>query len=266
MSKITPQTLRDMKKRGEKIVALTAYDAATARLLNEEKVDVILVGDSAGNVKLGYENTLPVTMEEMLLLTQAVKRGNGDALLTADMPAGSYERGPGHALKNARRLTKEGGAEAVKLEGASPRAIAAVRAMKAARIPVVGHVGLTPQSAARRGGYRVQGRDAASARRILAGALALEKAGVFALVIEATPASLAREVTKSLKIPVIGIGAGVDCDGQILVVDDLLGLTPPPRPRFVRAYADLRAAAARAVKSWRADVKAGDFPGPAETY
>lgn len=266
MTKVTPPSLREMKKRGEKIAALTAYDAAMARLLNEQGVDVVLVGDSAANVKLGYGNTLPVTMEEMLMLTRAVRRGNGRALLTADMPFWSYEHDLREAVRQAGRFIKEGGAEAVKLEGASPEVLKAVKTLTGANVPVMGHVGLTPQSVNRLGGYRVQGRQPAAARAILAQARALERAGAFAVVLEAVPAALARAVTKALKVPTIGIGAGPSCDGQILVLDDLLGLTPSPRPRFVRAYAELRAASAKAVAAWRSDVKGGKFPGPAETY
>lgn len=266
MTSVTPLTLIEMKRRGEKIAALTAYDAGTARLLNEEEVDVVLVGDSAANVKLGYENTLAVTMEEMLMLTKAVKRGNGRALLVADMPFWSYEHDPKEAVRQAGRFLKEGGAAAVKLEGAAPAVLSVVRSLTSANVPVMGHVGLTPQAVHRLGGYKVQGRAGRDAARILAEARALEKAGAFALVLEAVPAALGKKLAKALKVPVIGIGAGPDCDGQILVVDDLLGLTPAPRPRFVRAYADLRGAATRAVRSWRSDVKKGRFPGPAETY
>jgi 3-methyl-2-oxobutanoate hydroxymethyltransferase len=266
MTKIMPASLRKMKKRGERIAVLTCYDAATARLLNEAAVDVLLVGDSVGNVKLGHENTLPVTLDDMVHHARAVRRGNGRALLVADMPARTYERDAAAAARNARRLVKDGGADAVKLEGASPSILKSVKAILRAGVPVMGHVGLTPQSVERLGGYRVQGRDAAGAEAILDQARALEAAGVFAVVAEAVPGALGTALTRALKVPVIGIGAGPRCDGQVLVVDDLLGLTPAPRPRFVKAYAELREASARAVRAWRADVKAGRFPGPAQTY
>ena len=266
MEKVTTRTLREMKERKEKIAALTCYDAATARLLNEESVDVLLVGDSVANVKLGYENTLPVTLEEMLHHTRAAKRGNSRALLVADVPFLTYEFDPADAVRSVGRLVKAGGAEAVKVEGSTPEILRSIRALVDANIPVVGHLGLTPQSVLRLGGYRVQGRGAGAARAILKGARALEKAGVFLLVLEAVPAAVGRAVTRALRIPTLGIGAGPDCDGQILVVDDLLGLTPAPRPKFVRAYADLRAESARAVRAWRKDVKARRFPGPNETY
>lgn len=263
--KITVPVLAAMKRAGEKIVALTAYDAPTARLLNAAGVHVVLVGDSVANVKLGYENTLPVTLDEMLHHTRAVKRGNDRALLVADMPFLTYEYGPADAVRHVGRLVKEGGAEAVKVEGAGP-ALAAVRALVAANIPVMGHVGLTPQSVHRLGGYRRQGADRAGAARLLADARRLQAAGAFAVVVEAVPAALGRRLAGALRVPVIGIGAGPDTDGQILVVDDLLGLTPPPRPRFVRAYAELGSEALRAVRAYARDVAAGRFPGPAESY
>jgi 3-methyl-2-oxobutanoate hydroxymethyltransferase len=268
-SKIATTSLRDMKRRGEKITALTAYDAPTARLLDETGVDVVLVGDSVANVKLGYDSTLPVTLEEMIHHTRAVRRGLGArhrSLLVADMPFLTYEYDPREAVKLVGRLMKEGGAEAVKVEGASPAILRSIRALIEANIPVMGHLGLTPQSVHRLGGYRVQGRDARAARALREQAQQLEKAGVFAMVLEAIPALLARAVTKTVKIPTIGIGAGLQCDGQILVVDDLLGLTPAPRPRFVRAYADLRSASVAAVRSWSQDVRQGRFPGPEQTY
>lgn len=263
--KVTAADLRDMKKRKEKIVALTCYDAPMARLLNEQGVDVVLVGDSVANVKLGYENTLPVTIEEMLHHVRAVKRGNSRALLVADMPFLSYEMDPREAVKQVGRLVKQGGAEAVKVEGGRA-VLPSVKALSAANIPVMGHLGLTPQAIHRLGGYRVQGKTPRDAERILADARALEAAGVFALVLEAVPAALARRVTRALSIPVIGIGAGPGCDGQVLVLDDMLGLSEGPVPRFVKAYASLRPAAAAAVRRYRDDVKAGRFPGPGNVY
>ena len=264
-AKVTVRTLRAMKRAGEKIVALTAYDAPMARLVNDAGVDVVLVGDSVGNVKLGYANTLPVTVEEMLHHTRAVRRGNGRALLVADMPFLSYEFDPKDAVRQVGRLVKEGGAEAVKVEGAGP-VLPSLKALIAANIPVMGHLGLTPQSIHRLGGHRVQGRDRAAAARLLRDAKTLERAGVFALVLEAVPAALARRVTRALRVPTIGIGAGPDTDGQILVLDDLLGFSDAPPPRFVKAYAALWPLARAAAARYRDDVKAGRFPGPAQTY
>jgi 3-methyl-2-oxobutanoate hydroxymethyltransferase len=266
MTKITTASLRAMKKKGEKITALTCYDASMARLLNEEDVDVVLVGDSVGNVKLGYENTLPVTLEEMIHHTRAVHRGNSRALLVADMPFLTYEYDPAAAVASVGRLVKEGGAEAVKVEGAGDRILESIKALVHTHIPVMGHVGLTPQSIHEFGGYKVQGRDEESAERILEEAHKLENAGVFALVLEAVPSGLARQVTQELTIPTIGIGAGPACDGQILVIDDLLGLSPAPLPKFVKAYANLRAEAGKAVRAFRQDVRAGRFPAAAQTY
>lgn len=263
--KVTTATLREMKKQGDKIVTLTCYDASMARLLNEQAVDVVLVGDSVGNVKLGYENTLPVTLAEMVLHAQAVKRGNGRALLVADVPFLTYEYDPREAVRTVGRLIKEGGAEAVKVEGAVD-VLPSIQAMIKANIPVMGHLGLTPQAVNRLGGYKVQGRTGAEAKRILDQAKLLERTGVFALVLEAVPADLAKRVTRALKIPTIGIGAGPHCDGQVLVLDDMLGLSQGPYPRFVKTYASLRQDAARAVAQFRADVKAGRFPEKAQTY
>lgn len=262
---VTTAHLGALKRAGQKITALTAYDAPTARWLNEAGLDVILVGDSVANVKLGYPNTLPVTLEEMLHHTRAVARGNTRALLVADMPFLTYEFDPKDAVRQVGRLIKEGGAAAVKVEGGEA-VLPTVRALGAANIPVMGHLGLTPQSVHRLGGYKVQGRGPAAARRLLAEARRLEKAGVFALVLEAVPRALGKKITQALKIPTLGIGAGPDTDGQILVVDDLLGLTPVPRPRFVRAYADLGAQAVRAVRAYAADVRAGRFPNSSESY
>ncbi|MBI4397303.1 MAG: 3-methyl-2-oxobutanoate hydroxymethyltransferase [Elusimicrobia bacterium] len=265
MSKITIATLQEMKKSKEKIVALTCYDASMARLLNEESVDLLLVGDSVANVKLGYEHTLPVTLEEMLHHTRAVKRGNSRALLVADMPFLTYEYDSKHAVRSVGRLIKEGGAEAVKVEGGES-ILPSIKALIHANVPVMGHLGLTPQAINRLGGYRVQGRTPQDADRILRQARILEETGVFTLVLEAVPAELAKRVTESLSIPVIGIGAGPDCDGQILVLDDLLGLGEGPVPKFVKTYASLRGEAARAVRHFRDDVKSGKFPQPEQTY
>lgn len=261
---VTVPRLLQMKRAGEKIVALTAYDAPTGRLLDAAGVHLILVGDSVANVKLGYANTLPVTLEEMLHHTRAVRRGVERALLVADMPFLTYEFDPKVAVAHVGRLIKEGGATAVKVEGAGS-ILPSIRALVAANIPVMGHLGLTPQSVLRLGGYRRQGRDRAGAARILSDARRLQSAGVFALVLEAVPAALGKKVARALRIPVIGIGAGSGTDGQILVVDDLLGLTPAPRPRFARAYAELGAETLRAVRAYARDVAAGRFPGPRES-
>jgi 3-methyl-2-oxobutanoate hydroxymethyltransferase len=265
MTKITTAVLRQMKQKKEKIAALTCYDASMARLLNEQEVDVILVGDSVGNVKLGYENTLPVTLEEMLHHTKAVKRGNSRALLAADMPFLTYEYDPEDAVRQVGRLIKEGGAEAVKVEGGE-NILPSIQALIKANIPVMGHLGLTPQSIHRLGGYKVQGRGPENAQRLRRHAKLLEKAGVFSLVLEAVPGALARQITETLSIPTIGIGAGSDCDGQILVLDDLLGLGEGAPPKFVKQYASLRAEAARAVSAYRNDVKKRRFPGREHAY
>lgn len=254
-----------MKRRGEKIVALTCYDASMARLLDAAEIDVLLVGDSVGNVKMGHASTIPVTLEDMLLYTRAASRGGRRALLTADMPFLTYEMDPAEAVKNAGVLVKAGGAEAVKVEGGDD-ILPSVKALVKARIPVMGHLGLTPQSYLKLGGYRVQGKTASEADKILTQAKRLEAAGVFAIVLEAVPAALGKKITRALKIPTIGIGAGADCDGQVLVLDDMLGLGDGASPKFVKRYAELRKAAVRAVRAYRADVKSGRFPGPENQY
>ena len=265
MDKVTTSSLTEMKQKGVKITALTAYDAPTAALLDEAGVDVVLVGDSVGNVKLGYDNTIPVTVAEMLHHVKAVRRGVRRALLVADMPYLSYELDAKEAVRNAGLLIKEGGAEAVKLEGGLEVA-PVIKEMLKANIPVMGHLGLTPQAINRLGGYKVQGRKPQEAERMLTDARVLEGSGVFALVLECVPAELARELTRKLPIPTIGIGAGPECDGQILVVDDMLGLSKGPAAKFVKRYADLRSQAADAVKRYVSDVQAGKYPGPEHTY
>lgn len=265
MSRVTTSTLAEMKRKGERITALTAYDAPTARLLDEAGVDVVLVGDSVANVKLGYDNTLPVTVEQMLHHVCAVRRGLTRAMLVADMPFLSYELDPREAARHAGRLIKEGGAHAVKVEGGIEIA-PTVKELLRVNIPVMGHLGLTPQSVHRLGGYKVQGRRPADAEKIVTDARILEGAGVFAVVLEAVPEELAREATRKLSVPTIGIGAGASCDGQILVVDDLLGLGEGPAPKFVKRYADLRPVMLDAVKRWSADVRSSAFPGPGQTY
>jgi 3-methyl-2-oxobutanoate hydroxymethyltransferase len=263
--KITTRTLLDMKHKGENIVALTAYDAPTAALLNEAGVDVLLVGDSVANVKLGYENTLPVTPEEMLHHTKAVSRGNNRALLVADMPYLSYEIDATEALRIAGRFVKEGGAESVKVEGGIEVA-PVIKELVRINVPVMGHLGLTPQAVNKLGGYKVQGRRPQEAEKILTDARILEGAGVFAIVLEAVPEDLAREVTKKVGVPTIGIGAGKGCDGQILVVDDLLGMGAGPTPKFVKRYAELRPVMLDAVKRYASEVREGAFPGVDHTY
>jgi len=249
----------------QKISCLTAYDYPTARLLDEAGVDVLLVGDSVGMVVLGYETTLPVTIEEMLHHTRAVRRGARRALVVADMPYGSYHTDTAESLRNAVRFVKEAGAEAVKVEGGERRLELIVR-LTEAEIPVMGHVGLTPQSVNALGGYRVQGKTADAAEQLLRDARAVEAAGAFAVVLEAVPRELAGQVTRELKIPTIGIGAGPDCDGQILVLHDLLGLTFGQTPKFARQYANVGEIIAKAAREYCEDVRGGTFPSDAESY
>lgn len=262
---ITPQTLIEMKKKGEKIAALTAYDFPTAQILSESGADVLLVGDSLGMVKLGYSSTISVTMDQMLHHLLAVKRGISGPLLVADMPYLSYEIDLKEALVNAGRLVKEGGAQAVKIEGGGFVADIARELLKI-HIPVMGHLGLTPQSVNRLGGYKVQGRDSKSAKKILDDAKALEKAGVFALVLECVPADLARKVTSQLQIPTIGIGAGIHCDGQILVSDDLWGISKGPDLKFVKRYARLRETMISSSRAYMQEVRKGKFPGAEHSF
>jgi 3-methyl-2-oxobutanoate hydroxymethyltransferase len=248
-----------------KITCLTAYDYPTARLLDEGGVDVILVGDSVGMAVLGYDSTLPVTVEDMLHHVKAVRRGTRRALLVADMPYGSYHVSIEDAVRNAVRLVKEGGAEAVKIEGGERR-IELIARLVEAEIPVMGHVGLTPQSVNAMGGFHVQGKSSDASRQVERDARATESAGAFAVVLESIPRELATSVTERLRIPTIGIGAGPDCDGQILVLHDLLGLTPGHVPKFVRRYADLSGAISQAVEAYCEDVRGGAFPADAESY
>ena len=264
--KVTVPAVRASKERGERLACLTAYDYPTARVLDEAGTDIILVGDSLGNVVLGYDSTVPVTLEEMLHHTRAVRRGVNRALLVADMPYGTYHTGADDAVRAALRLVKEGGAEAVKLEGGGARA-EVIRRLVAEEIPVMGHVGLTPQSLNRLGSYRLQAKTAEAARALVEDARALEGAGVFSLVLEVVPREIAKVVTESVRVPTIGIGAGEFCDAQILVVHDLLGVTfTPTKPRFVRQYANLRETMAEAVSRYADDVRSGAYPGAAESY
>ncbi len=259
MAKITTSTLLEMKLRKEKIVCLTAYDAPMARALNEAGIDVVLVGDSVGNVKLGYENTIPVTLEEMIHHTKAARRGNSSALLVADMPFLSYQLSLDEAKRGAGRLIKEGGAEAVKLEGGMESA-STIKALVDINIPVMGHLGLMPQAIHKIGGYKIQGKSESSREKMITDAKVLEGAGVFAIVLECIPPDLAEIITKKVSIPTIGIGAGAGTDGQILVVDDLLGLTAGPVPKFVKPYADLKSQIAKSLIKFRQDVKNKKYP------
>jgi 3-methyl-2-oxobutanoate hydroxymethyltransferase len=254
-----------MKLRGDKLSMVTAYDAPSARLADEAGVELILVGDSAAMVMLGYDSTLPVTLDEMIFLTRAVTRSARRPLIVGDLPFGSYEVSDEQAVESAIRMVKEGGADLVKLERAG-RMASRVRAIAEANIGVMGHVGLTPQSATRLGGFRAQGRTAASALALLEGARSLEQAGAVAIVLEAVPAQVAAAITGRVGVPTIGIGAGAGCDGQVLVWHDLLGLYAGPTPRFVRRYAELAGEITAALSSYVADVRSGGFPEPRHTY
>jgi 3-methyl-2-oxobutanoate hydroxymethyltransferase len=256
--------LAAMKERGERWPMLTAYDQYAAQIFDEAGIPVLLVGDSAANNVLGYDTTLPVTVDELLPLVRAVARSVTRALVVADLPFGSYQTGPAQALETAVRFMKEGGAHAVKLEGGEHVADQ-VRAVVDAGVPVMAHVGFTPQSEHGLGGYRVQGRGGAG-ERVVAEALALQRAGAFAVVLEMVPSEVAKQVTAALDVPTIGIGAGPDCDAQVNVWQDMAGLRPPPRPRFVRPYADLRSALLQAATAYGDDVRAGRYPAPGEGY
>lgn len=264
-SKITAPGLIDMKANGDKITCLTAYDYPTIRLLEAAGIDVALVGDSLGNVILGYDNTIPVTMAEMLHHTKAVAYGSENSLVVADMPFLSYQISTEQAVENAGRLIKEGGAEAVKIEGGAEMAQTVLRIVDCG-IPVMGHLGMTPQSVNAFGGYKVRGRDEAVAERILEGAEALQNAGVFAIVLEMVPEELASRVTESLTIPTIGIGAGRYCNGQVLVIHDMLGLYDKFVPKFAKQYAQLGTLATDAIRQYITEVKDGTFPGVENTY
>ena len=258
--------LAAMKARGDKIVMVTAYDAPGARFAEDSGVDLVLVGDTAAMVVLGHEGTtVPVTMDEMLFLTRTVARAARRPIVVGDMPFGSYQVSDEDAVRNAIRFVKEARADVVKLEGAGPMASRA-RAIVQAGIPVMGHVGLTPQSATALGGFKTQGRTAEAALRLLADARELEAAGCFAVVLEAVPARVAERITRVLTVPTIGIGAGPACDGQVLVYHDLLGLTEGHLPRFVKRYASLSREIRDALEAYAADVRAGTFPGEEHTY
>ena len=263
--KLSITELAERKGHGEKLVMVTAYDHPGARLADAAGIDLILVGDSAADNVLGYPSTVPVTVDELLVLVRAVTRGTERALVIGDMPFGSFQVSDETAVANAVRFVKEAGADAVKVEGAGP-ILSRVQALVGAGIPVMGHLGLTPQSATMLGGFKAQGRTAAKARRLLADARALEAAGCFAIVLEAVPAAVAHRITEALTIPTIGIGAGPGCDGQVLVWHDLLGLSDRKPARFVKRYADLGSEITRALEQYAADVRAGTFPGDEHTY
>lgn len=263
--RVTIPVILGRKNSEHKITALTAYDYSFARILDSTGIDIVLVGDSLGMVSLGYENTLPVTMDEIIAHTRAVKRGLHNPLLVGDMPFMSYHVSDEQAIANAGRIIQEGGAEAVKLEG-GVRMAGRVAAIVQAGIPVMGHVGLTPQSVHQFGGYKVQGKNQFDARQILQDALALEKAGVFSIVLEGIPEDLGQKITRELKIPSIGIGAGPGCDGQILVLHDLLGLNSDFCPKFVKRYVDLKTQIESAVQQYVQEVRSGEFPGEEHSY
>ncbi len=261
--RITVPWVQEAPRRGERLVVVTAYDYPQGRTADAAGVDVVLVGDSLAMVVLGHPDTLAVTMDEMLHHVRAVRRGVERALLVADMPYGSFHLGPKQAVANAVRFVKEGGAQAVKIEGGRAEVVAG---LVAAEVPVMAHLGLTPQSLHRLGGYKVQGREERAAAAILEAAVEMEAAGAFSLVLECVPVDLAAEISERLAIPTIGIGAGPHCDGQVLVYHDLLGLEERIAPRFVRRYAELGLASREAVARFAADVRAGSFPAADESY
>jgi len=263
-SKITSATLWEKKQKHEPITCLTAYDYPSARLVDEAGIDMVLVGDSLGMVMLGYDNTLPVTVEEMLHHTRAVRRGVKHAFLITDMPFASYHVSGEETVRNAARFIKEG-AEAVKIEGGEKRAQLVERLVDA-EIPVVGHIGLTPQSLHAMGGYKVQGKSLKAVEQLMHDALALERCGACCVVLEGIPREVAALITHEIEIPTIGIGAGPDCDGQVLVFHDVLGLTFAPPAKFVRRYADLGAVITTALQEFKSDVKTGAYPADAESY
>ncbi|HEX6044768.1 MAG TPA: 3-methyl-2-oxobutanoate hydroxymethyltransferase [Pyrinomonadaceae bacterium] len=263
--KVSAPSLRSSKQRGERLVCLTAYDYPTARIVDEAGIDVILVGDSLGNVVLGYGNTVPVTLEEILIHLKAVRRAVQRALLVADMPYGSFHTGDDDAVRNALRLVKEGGAEAIKLEGGHKR-VQLVKRLVDEEVSVMGHIGLTPQSINQLGAYRVQGKTPRAAQQLIDDAKALEDAGAFAVVLEVVPRAIAKIITESISIPTIGIGAGVHCDIQVLVLHDMLGLSFGKQARFVRPYANLREVMTDAVSRYADDVRNGTYPSEAESY
>jgi len=264
-AKVTTHTIQEKKQKQELITCLTAYDYATSRLVDEAGIDMILVGDSLAQVVLGYENTLPVTMEEMLHHTRAVRRAVKSALVIADMPFGAYHGDINDGVRNALRFVKESGAEAVKLEGGEKR-VELVKRVLDAEVPVMGHIGLTPQSVHRMGGYKVQGKNLTDIERLMKDAIALDRAGVFCMVLEGLPREVASMITNEISAPTIGIGAGPECDGQVLVFHDILNLTFAPPAKFVRRYADAAALISTAVQQFKADVESGSYPSDEESY
>jgi 3-methyl-2-oxobutanoate hydroxymethyltransferase len=265
LSKITTTTIQDKKQRREPITCLTAYDYATARLVDEAGIDMILVGDSLAQVVLGYDSTLPVTMEEMLHHTRAVRRAVKRAMVIADMPFGAYHGDPKEGVANAVRFVKDAGAEAVKIEGGDRR-VDLIRRILDAEIPVMGHIGLTPQSVHKMGGYKVQGKDLSGIERLVKDAVALDRAGVFSIVLEGVPREVAAMITREVSAPTIGIGAGPECDGQVLVFHDIVNLSFAPPAKFVRRYGDAAALIRNAVAQFKADVESGGYPSDAESY
>ena len=263
--KVTTASLREQKIQHEPITCLTAYDYATSRLVDEAGIDMVLVGDSLAQAMLGYENTLSVTMDEMLHHVKAVRRGVKNALLLADMPYGSYQVDPREAVRNAARFVKEGGAEMVKMEGGAKRA-ELIREIIDAEIPVAGHIGLTPQSVNVMGGYKVQGKNMSGIEQLMRDAVALDRAGVACLFLEGIPREVAAMITAEVSTPTIGIGAGPECDGQVLVFHDIVNLTFGPPAKFVRRYGDAAAVIMNAVQAFRADVKSHQYPSDAESY
>jgi 3-methyl-2-oxobutanoate hydroxymethyltransferase len=265
MKRITTHDLLNKKQTNQRISMLTAYDYSSAQLLAEAEIDVVLVGDSLGNVVLGYETTIPVTLDEMIHHTKAVARGNNKSLVIGDMPFLTYHSSTADALRNAGRFLQEAGAQGVKLEGGRER-LEVVKVLVDAGIPVMGHLGLTPQSVHQLGGFKVQGKTEQAAKKLIEDALALEQAGIFALVLECVPAGLAEQVTAALNIPTIGIGAGAGCNGQVLVIHDMLGLNGNKVPKFVKQFANIRKDMLQAVLAYKTEVEEGIFPGPEHTF
>ena len=265
MKKMTVPEVQDMKRRGDKVVMVTAYDAPTARIIDEAGVDIILVGDSLGNVVQGLSNTLPVTVDEMVYHTRLVSRGAKNAHICADMPFMSYQLSTEEAVRNASRFIKEAGAESVKLE-TTEDFLDTIYEIQKIGIPVMGHIGLRPQDVHKMGGYKIQGRDKDEASELKELAIKAEEAGAYAIVLESIPRGLAAEITDSVRIPTIGIGAGPGCDGQVLVIHDLVGLSPEPMPKFVKKYANVRETMQSATKEFINDVREGTFPEGAHSY
>ncbi len=263
--KVTTLTIQEKKHRREVITCLTAYDYATSRLVDEAGIDMVLVGDSLAQVVLGYDNTLPVTMEEMLHHTRAVRRGVKSAMVIADMPFGAYQHDVNEGVRNALRFVKDAGAEAVKVEGGEKRC-ELVRRILDAEVPVMGHIGLTPQSLHKMGGFKVQGKDLSGIEQLMKDAIALDRAGVFCMVLEGVPREVAAMITQEVAAPTIGIGAGPECDGQVLVFHDILNLTFAPPAKFVRRYGDAAALISNAVRQFKADVESGSYPADEESY